>query len=255
MGPCAGGAVYSPAITDLVVMVDGTSYMFVTGPNVVKTVTHEEIDFEGLGGARIHNETSGVAHFLSPGEPQALHLARTLIGYLPPNNVDLPPRHDEWSVPGIDGATLDALVPDSPKQSYDMHTVIDGIVDEASFTEVHAGSPRNIICGLGARGGSDGRDRGAATGGACRRSGHRCLRQGGAIRPYLRLLQHPDHHPGGRSRIPARRRAGASRHHPSRREAAVRLLRGDRTQGHRHHPQGVRRRLRRDEQQAGVAAT
>src|SRR6187399_3546614 len=82
MGPCAGGAVYSPAITDFTIMVDGTSYMFVTGPNVVKTVTHEEIDFEGLGGARVHNETSGVAHFLAPGEPQALELARTLIGYL-----------------------------------------------------------------------------------------------------------------------------------------------------------------------------
>jgi propionyl-CoA carboxylase beta chain len=149
MGPCAGGAVYSPAITDLVVMVDGTSYMFVTGPNVVKTVTHEEIDFEGLGGARIHNETSGVAHFLSPGEPQALQLARTLIGYLPPNNIDLPPRRDDWSAPGVDGAALDALVPDSPKQSYDMHTAIGGIVDAGSFTEVHAEYARNIICGLG----------------------------------------------------------------------------------------------------------
>jgi acetyl-CoA carboxylase carboxyltransferase component len=149
MGPCAGGAVYSPAITDFVVMVDGTSYMFVTGPNVVKTVTHEEIDFEGLGGARIHNETSGVAHFLSPGEPHALQLARSLVGYLPPNNVDLPPRRDEWSDPDVDGATLDALVPDSPKQSYDMHTVIGGIVDDGSFTEVHASFARNIICGLG----------------------------------------------------------------------------------------------------------
>ena len=149
MGPCAGGAVYSPAITDFVLMVDGTSYMFVTGPNVVKTVTHEEIDFEGLGGARIHNETSGVAHFLSQGEPQALQTARTLIGYLPPNNVDLPPRHAEWSEPRIDGAALDALIPDSPKQSYDMHTVIGGIVDGGSFTEVHAAYARNIICGFG----------------------------------------------------------------------------------------------------------
>jgi len=149
MGPCAGGAVYSPAITDFVIMVDGTSYMFVTGPNVVKTVTHEEIDFEGLGGARIHNELSGVAHFLSSGEPQALQLARTLIGYLPPNNIDLPPRREDWSDPGVDGAALDVLVPDSPKQSYDMHTVIGGIVDDGSFTEVHASYARNIICGLG----------------------------------------------------------------------------------------------------------
>src|SRR5688572_30404631 len=103
MGPCAGGAVYSPAITDFVVMVDGSSYMFVTGPNVVKTVTHEEIDFEGLGGARVHNETSGVAHFLSAGEPQALEMARTLIGYLPQNNVELPTRRAEWSEPSVSG--------------------------------------------------------------------------------------------------------------------------------------------------------
>jgi propionyl-CoA carboxylase beta chain len=148
MGPCAGGAVYSPAITDFVVMVDGTSYMFVTGPNVVKTVTHEEIDLEGLGGARVHNETSGVAHFLAPGEPQALNLARALIGYLPSNNVDAPPRRAEWSAPAVDGHALDAVVPDSPKQSYDMHTVIGGITDDGSFTEVHAQFARNIICGF-----------------------------------------------------------------------------------------------------------
>ena len=149
MGPCAGGAVYSPAITDLVIMVDGTSYMFVTGPNVVKTVTHEEIDLEGLGGARIHNETSGVAHFLAAGEPQALDLARRLIGYLPQNNLDPAPRRADWTAPSIDGTTLDALVPDSAKQSYDMHSVIGGIVDADSFTEVHAEYARNIICGFG----------------------------------------------------------------------------------------------------------
>ncbi len=148
MGPCAGGAVYSPAITDFVVMVDGTSYMFVTGPNVVKTVTHEEIDLEGLGGARVHNETSGVAHFLSAGEPQALEMARTLVGYLPQNNVDLPPRRAEWSEPSVTAAELDALVPDSAKQSYDMHSVIGGIADAGSFTEVHEHYARNIICGF-----------------------------------------------------------------------------------------------------------
>jgi acetyl-CoA carboxylase carboxyltransferase component len=148
MGPCAGGAVYSPAITDFVVMIDGTSYMFVTGPNVVKTVTHEEIDFEGLGGARVHNETSGVAHFLSGSEPQALELARTLIGYLPSNNVDTSPRHGSWDEPAVNGEALDALVPDSPKQSYDMHSVVGGIVDGGSFTEVHEHWARNIVCGL-----------------------------------------------------------------------------------------------------------
>jgi acetyl-CoA carboxylase carboxyltransferase component len=148
MGPCAGGAVYSPAITDFTIMVDGTSYMFVTGPNVVKTVTHEEIDFEGLGGARVHNETSGVAQFLANGEPQAVDLVRRLIGYLPPNNVDLPPSAGEWSEPSIDGDALDRAVPDSPQRSYDMHAVIAGIVDDGSFLEVHAQFARNIICGF-----------------------------------------------------------------------------------------------------------
>ena len=148
LGPCAGGAVYSPAITDLTLMVDGSSYMFVTGPNVVKTVTHEEIDFEGLGGARVHNETSGVAHFLSRGEPQALELARTLISYFPQNNVELTPLRDVWDEPVMDGAALDAIIPDSAKQSYDMHGVIRGVVDGGSFTEVHEHFARNIICGF-----------------------------------------------------------------------------------------------------------
>jgi acetyl-CoA carboxylase carboxyltransferase component len=148
LGPCAGGAVYSPAITDFTIMAEGTSYMFVTGPNVVKTVTHEEIDFEGLGGARVHNERSGVAQFLADGEPQAIDLARRLLGYLPPNNVDLAPLADEWNEPDVSDEELDGLVPDSPQRSYDMHTAIRGIVDAGSFLEVHAGFARNIICGF-----------------------------------------------------------------------------------------------------------
>ncbi|HET6380233.1 MAG TPA: acyl-CoA carboxylase subunit beta [candidate division Zixibacteria bacterium] len=148
LGPCAGGAVYSPAITDFTIMVEGTSYMFVTGPNVVKTVTHEEIDFEGLGGARIHNETSGVAHFLAAGEPQALELARRLLSYWPSNNLDPAPHVGDWREPEVDGDQLDTLIPDSPQQAYDMHQVIAGIVDAGSFTEVHAHFARNIICGF-----------------------------------------------------------------------------------------------------------
>jgi acetyl-CoA carboxylase carboxyltransferase component len=147
MGPCAGGAVYSPAITDFTLMVDGTSYMFVTGPNVVKTVTHEEVDFEGLGGARIHNETSGVAHFLSGAEPQALELARTLLSYMPQNNLELASRREAIE-PELGSDALDALIPDSPQRSYDMHEVIRGIVDGGSFLEVHALFARNIICGF-----------------------------------------------------------------------------------------------------------
>jgi acetyl-CoA carboxylase carboxyltransferase component len=148
MGPCAGGAVYSPAITDFTVMVDGSSYMFVTGPTVVKTVTHEEIDLEGLGGARVHNETSGVAHFLAAGEPQAMELTRRIIGYIPQNNIDAPPMVAEWSAPAVGGPDLDALVPDSAQQSYDMRRVISGIVDADSFTEVHEHFARNVICGF-----------------------------------------------------------------------------------------------------------
>jgi propionyl-CoA carboxylase beta chain len=148
LGPCAGGAVYSPAITDFTIMVDGTSYMFVTGPNVVKTVTHEEIDFEGLGGARIHNETSGVAHFLADGEPQAIDLARRLLAYMPQNNVDPVPTAGEWLEPEVPADQLDAVIPDSAQRSYDMHRVIGGVVDGGSFTEVHAQFARNIICGF-----------------------------------------------------------------------------------------------------------
>jgi acetyl-CoA carboxylase carboxyltransferase component len=148
MGPCAGGAVYSPAITDFTIMVDGTSYMFVTGPTVVKTVTHEEIDLEGLGGARVHNQTSGVAHFLAAGEPQAIELARRLIDYWPQNNLDPAPRRSDWAAPVVGGDELDSLVPDSPQRSYDMHRAIGGIVDGDSFTEVHAEFARNVICGF-----------------------------------------------------------------------------------------------------------
>ena len=145
LGPCAGGAVYSPAITDFTIMVDGSSYMFVTGPNVVKAVTHEEVDFERLGGGRVHNETSGVAHFLAAGEPQALQLARDIVAYLPANNVDAVPRAERVDPESVD---LDAIIPDSAQRSYDMHDVIRGIVDGRSFLEVHEHFARNIICGF-----------------------------------------------------------------------------------------------------------
>ena len=145
LGPCAGGAVYSPAITDFTVMVDGSSYMFVTGPNVVKAVTHEEVDFERLGGGRVHNETSGVAHFLAAGEPQALQLVRDLVGYMPANNVDALPQREPVAPVATD---LDTIIPDSAQRSYDMHGVITGIVDAGSFLEVHEHFARNIICGF-----------------------------------------------------------------------------------------------------------
>ena len=148
MGPCAGGAVYSPAITDFTIMVDGTSHMFVTGPNVVRAVTHEEVDFEGLGGARIHNEVSGVAHFLARGEAEAIATARRLLSYIPQNNLDPAPRVTTEENPRRSLTQLDEIVPDTPQRSYDMHVVIDAIVDAGSFLEVHARFARNIICGF-----------------------------------------------------------------------------------------------------------
>ncbi|MFL6138174.1 MAG: acyl-CoA carboxylase subunit beta [Frankiaceae bacterium] len=152
MGPCAGGAVYSPAITDFVLMVDKKSHMFITGPDVIKTVTGEDVGFEELGGAQAHNTKSGVAHFQAADEDDCLELTRALLSYLPSNNMEEPPVAP--GDPGILELTdtdheLDALVPDSSNQPYDMHGVIERILDEGEFLEVHAGFAQNIICGFG----------------------------------------------------------------------------------------------------------
>lgn len=146
MGPCAGGAVYSPAITDFVVMVEDTSYMFVTGPDVVKTVTHEEVTKEELGGAAVHNEKSGVAHFAEPTEAAAIAHIRQLLSFLPSNNIDLAPR-----VPTddpIDRATesLADLIPADANKPYDMSEVIKAVVDDGYILEVQARFARNIVC-------------------------------------------------------------------------------------------------------------
>ncbi|GLV58643.1 propionyl-CoA carboxylase subunit beta [Dictyobacter sp. S3.2.2.5] len=148
MGPCAGGAVYSPAITDFIFMVEETSYMFVTGPNVLKAVTHEDVSFEDLGGAMVHNSTSGVAHFASPGEPECLAMIRRLLSYLPSNNVDDPPLitpNDEASRI-ID--ELNEIVPDNPGKPYDIKEVIHHIVDDGDFFEVQEHFAQNIIVGF-----------------------------------------------------------------------------------------------------------
>jgi propionyl-CoA carboxylase beta chain len=155
MGPCAGGAVYSPAITDFTLMVDQTSYMFITGPDVIKAVTGEEVSFEELGGAHAHNARSGVAHYQAKDEEDCLEFTRELLSYLPSNNLDDPPV---LGVPGsAEGAleiteldaALDTIIPDSPNQPYDMHQVITTVVDEGEFCEVHAGFAPNILVGFG----------------------------------------------------------------------------------------------------------
>ena len=150
MGPCAGGAVYSPAITDFTVMVDQTSHMFITGPDVIKTVTGEDVAFEDLGGARTHNTRSGVAHYMASDEEDALEYVKALLSYLPSNNLEEPPAlegggdlartpDDEW---------LDTVVPDSANVPYDMLQVIEHVVDDGEFLEVHPLFAPNIVCGF-----------------------------------------------------------------------------------------------------------
>jgi propionyl-CoA carboxylase beta chain len=153
MGPCAGGAVYSPAITDFTLMVKNTSYMFVTGPNVVKTVTHEEVSSEELGGAMTHATKSGVAHFACDSEAACLQTIRTLLDYLPSNNMEDPPSvkcHDDENRRDRE---LDSLIPDNPNKPYDMLGVIRRIVDDGVFLEVHEHFAQNIIVGFARLGG------------------------------------------------------------------------------------------------------
>ena len=153
LGPCAGGAVYSPAITDFVFMVRGSSYMFVTGPNVVKTVTHEDIDMEGLGGADVHASKSGVAHFACESEPECLASVRELLSYIPQNNRELPAPVEAADPPDRRDEKLLELVPDNPNRPYDMRDVIAHIVDDRTFYEIHARFAGNILVGFARLGG------------------------------------------------------------------------------------------------------
>ncbi|OLD60672.1 MAG: methylmalonyl-CoA carboxyltransferase, partial [Armatimonadetes bacterium 13_1_40CM_3_65_7] len=148
MGPCAGGAVYSPAITDFTVMVRGTSHMFVTGPQVVKAVTHEDVTFDELGGAEVHASRSGVAHFIAENDPAALLLIRRLLGYLPQNNQDEPPRAESTAPPDRMDAALDSVVPADPHRPYEMREIITGVVDDREFLEVHAHFAQNLLVGF-----------------------------------------------------------------------------------------------------------
>ena len=153
MGPCAGGAVYSPAITDFTLMVEGTSHMFITGPDVIKTVTGEDVTFEELGGAHAHGVKSGVAHYQAKDEQDCIDFARDLLSYLPSNNLDEAPRRPvadtDLTEPDEDDAELDTLIPDSPNQPYDMHEVITHVLDDGEFLEVHAGFAPNMVVGFG----------------------------------------------------------------------------------------------------------
>ncbi len=148
LGPCAGGAAYSPALTDLIIMVQKQSYMFLTGPQVIKTVTGEDVDFESLGGADVHLGISGTAHLVSPSERGALALCRQVLAYLPSNNVDSAPLVKSTDSPTRRSEALNALVPLNPNEPYSLHTAIEQIVDRGSFLEIQAGFAPNAIVGL-----------------------------------------------------------------------------------------------------------
>jgi propionyl-CoA carboxylase beta chain len=148
MGPCAGGAVYSPAITDFNVMVKNTSYMFITGPDVIRTVTHEDVTKEELGGADTHNRVSGVAHFAADSDEHALQLVRELLSFIPSNNTEDPPRLPSEDSPERTDSSLDTLVPEASNLPYDIRDVIHSVVDERYFFEVHAHYAPNIVVGF-----------------------------------------------------------------------------------------------------------
>src|SRR4051794_16080118 len=153
MGAAAGGHVYSPALTDFVVMVDQTSQMFITGPDVIKTVTGEDVTMEELGGARTHNTKSGNAHYLASDEEDAISYVQALVSYLPSNNLDEPPVYDADAGADLertdDDLALDTLIPDSANQPYDMHRVIESVLDDGDFCEVQALYAQNIVVGFG----------------------------------------------------------------------------------------------------------
>ncbi len=245
-----GGAVYSPAITDFTVMVRNSSYMFVTGPDVLKTVTHEEVTKEELGGAMTHNATSGVAHFATDDDRDCLLLIRELLGYLPSNNLDDPPRAAGGDSPDREDPSLDRIVPDAPQSAVrharrDPHRRRRRELSRSppALREEHHRRLREARRPAGGH-------RGQSAGGAGRHARHRRLGEGGALRALLRRVQHPAGDVRGRSRLSSRHRAGVRRHHPARREAAVCVRGGDGAEGDGDHAQGVRRRVLRHVEQA-----
>lgn len=148
LGPCAGGAVYSPAITDFIFMVEGTSQMFITGPEVIREVTHEEIDLESLGGAEIHSTKSGIVHFKSSDERSVMEQVRWLLSYLPGNNLDPPPVNQPQDNPDRNTSELTEVVPAEPNEPYDIHSVIDILVDNSEFLEIQKDFAQNIVIGF-----------------------------------------------------------------------------------------------------------
>ncbi len=257
MGPAAGGHVYSPALTDFIVMVDKTSQMFITGPDVVKTVTGEEVTLEELGGARTHNTKSGVAHYLAEDEADALDYVKALLSYLPSNNLDPLPAIEVAPAETVlpDALTdvdleLDTFIPDSANTPYDMHTVLEHVLDDGEFLEVQPLFAPNILIGFGR---VEGRPVGVVANQPTQFAGTLDIDASEKAARFVRtcdcfnipVLTFVDV-PG----LPAGHLAGVGGDHPPRREADLRLRRGHRPEGHGDHAQGLRRRLRRHGLQA-----
>ena len=243
MGPCAGGDVYSPAMTDFIFMVRDTSYMFVTGPDVVKTVTNEVVTAEELGGASVHTTKSSVADGAYENDVEWLLQMRRLIDFLPANNAAGVPEWPSFDDPDRMDNSLDTLIPDNPNKPYDMKELILKVVDEGDFFEIGAAFAQEHGHRL--------RPHRRADRGLCRqpadgaggRARLRRLTQGRALCALLRRLRHPDRDLRRRAGLPAGHGAGIWRADQARRQAAVRLFAGDGAAGHRDHAQGVRRRL------------
>ncbi len=242
MGPCAGGAVYSPAMTDFIFMVKNSSYMFVTGPDVVKTVTNEIVTQEELGGAVTHTTKSGVADVAFDNDIEALLAARDFMDFLPASNREegpVRPTADDWD---REEPSLDTIVPASPNQPMTcMRSSArrwTKAISSRSSRPMRATSCAASAASKGARWAWS-----RTADGARGRARHQCEQESRAVRALLRCLFHSHRDLRRRARLPPRRRAGAWRHHQARREAALRLCGGDRAQDHHHHAQGLWRRL------------
>ena len=249
MGPCAGGAVYSPAITDFTFMVRETSHMFITGPDVIKTVTGEDISMEALGGAMTHATESGVASFIGEDDEDVLNRVRYLLSFLPSNNLEDPPAYAPTDDPGRVAEALTHIVPDRAKEPYDMHEVIRYVVDDGEFLEVFPLWAMSVVIGFARL---DGKSVGVIANQPKVRGGtldidasekaSRFVRFCDAFNiPILTLVDGP---------ASCRGRTGVQRHHPARGEAPVRLRGGDRAAHDRDHAQGLRGRLPRHELEA-----
>ncbi len=243
MGPCAGGDVYSPAMTDFIFMVRDTSYMFVTGPDVVKTVTNEVVTAEELGGASVHTTKSGVADGSFENDVECLLQMRRLIDFLPSNNEAGVPEWPTEDAADRQDFSLDTLVPENPNKPYDIKELIQKVADEGDFFEISSAYAKNIVTGFGR---IEGRTVGFVANQPMVLAGVLelgCQPKGRALRAFLRRLLDPHRHLRRRARLPARHRPGIWRADQARRQAAVRLFAMHGALGHCDHPQSLRRRL------------